>query len=382
MDMEYWELLTGEAIEEEAETAYRDIWVVTEAKDGALTPVSLEMVGKARELAAALGAYVQSVLLGEGLEGLAQELIQRGADSVYLADDGLASHATGLASHATGLASHATGLASHATGLASHATLAEYHLETYAQVLSDLFQEQKPEIILFGATELGQELAPRLAQRLGTGLISDCLDLFIDETERVLLARHPVYGGEYFHVSTFLGAKPQIATVRPGAFRLPFADEYRYGDVEEIAVNLEGVEGKVKMLSTSAEEAQPQVPLSQAKTIVAGGRGVGDAEGFALVEELAKALGGQVAGSRGAFDEGWIGEEQQVGLSEVTVKPDLYVACGIAGDVHHYFAMQESRFVVAIHKDPDAPIFKIADVGIVGDPKEVIPPLLAELKAS
>jgi len=346
MDLEYWELLTGEAIEEEEEIAYRDIWVVAETEDGILTPVSLEMLGKARELAAGLGAYVQAVLLGEGLEGLTQELIQRGADSVYLADD---------------------------------PRLAEYHLETYAQVLSDLFQGQKPEIILFGASELGQELAPRLAQRLGAGLISDCVDLSIDETERVLLARHPVYGGEYFHVSTFLGAKPQIATVRPGAFRLPFADEYRYGDVEEITVNLEGVEGKVKVLSVSGEEAPPQVPLSKARVIVAGGRGVGDAEGFALVEALAEALGGQVAGSRGALDEGWIGEEQLVGLSEITVRPDLYIACGISGDVHHYFAMQESKFVVAIHKDPDAPIFKTANLGIVGDPKEVIPPLLAAL---
>jgi len=349
MDLEYWELLTGEAIEEEEDASiYRDIWVVAEAEDGALTPASLEMVGKARELADALGAYVQSVVLGEGLEDLAQELIHCGADGVYLADDPL---------------------------------LAEYHLETYVQVLGDLFQKQKPEIILFGATELGQELAPRLAQHLGTGLISDCLDLFIDETERVLLARHPVYGGEYFHVSAFLGAKPQIATLRPGAFRLPFADEYRYGDVEEVAINLDGIEGKVKVLSVAAKEAQPPGPLSEATVIVAGGRGLGDAEGFALVKELAEALGGQVAGSRGALDEGWIGEEQLVGLSEITVKPDLYIACGISGDVHHYFAMQDSKFVVAIHKDPDAPIFKIANVGIVGDPKKVIPPLLAELRA-
>ncbi|MFQ5813986.1 MAG: electron transfer flavoprotein subunit alpha/FixB family protein [Anaerolineae bacterium] len=348
MDLEYWELLTGEAIEEEEEVAYRDIWVVAEAEDGALTPFSLEMVGKAREMAAALGAYVQAVLLGEGLESLDQELIQRGADSVYLADD---------------------------------PRLAEYHLETYAQVLSNLFQEQKPEIILFGATELGQELAPRLAQRLGTGLLSDCLDLSIDETERVLLAKHPVYGGEYFHVSNFLGAKPQIATVRPGAFRPPFADEYRTGEVEQVAVDLEGVEGKVKVLSVSVEEAQPEVPLSKARVIVAGGRGVADAEGFALVAELAEALGGQVAGSRGAMDEGWIEEERLVGLGGATVKPDLYIACGIPGDVHHYFAMQESKFVVAINKDPNAPIFKVADAGIVGDPKEVIPPLLAELRA-
>jgi len=348
MDLQYWELLTGEAaIEEEEEAAYRDIWVVAEVEDGALTPVSLEMVGKARELAAALGAYVHSTLLGEGLEDLAQELIHRGADGVYLADD---------------------------------PRLAEYHLETYTKVLSDLFQEQKPEIILFGATELGQELAPRLAQRLDTGLVSDCLDLSIDETERVLVARHPVYGGEYFHVSTFLGVKPQIATVRPGAFRLPFADEYRYGDVEEIAVDLEGIEGKVKVLSTSAGEARPQVPLSKARVIVAGGRGVGDAEGFALVKELAEVLGGQVAGSRGALDKGWIDKEHLVGLGGVPVKPDLYVACSIRGDVHHYFAMQEAKFVVAIHQDPDAPIFKTADIGIVGDPKEVIPPLLAELR--
>jgi len=349
MGMEYWELLTGEAaIEEEQEIAYRDIWVVAEVEDGTLTSVSLEMLGKARELAAALGAYVHSVLLGEDLKDLAQRLIHHGADNVYLADD---------------------------------PRLAEYHLETYAKVLGDLFQAKTPEIILFGATELGQELAPCLAQRLGTGLISDCLDLSIDETERVLVGRHPVYDGEYFHVSTFLGTKPQIATVRPGAFRTPFADEYRCGEVEEIAVNLGGIEPKVRVLSVSAEEAQPQVPLSQAKVIVAGGQGLGDAEGFALVEELAKALGGQVAGSRGALSEGWIGEERLVGLDGITVKPDLYIACGISGDVYHYFAMQEAKFVVAIHKNPDAPIFKIADIGIVGDPKEVIPPLLAELRA-
>jgi len=346
MDLEYWELLTDEALEEEEEIVYRDIWVVAEVEDGVLTPVGLEMLGKARELAAALGAYVHAVLLGEGLKHLAPELIHYGADSVYLADD---------------------------------PRLAEYHLETYAKVLSDLFQEQKPEIILFGATDLGQELAPRLAQRLGTGLICDCLDLSIDETERVLSARHPVYDGEYFHVSTFLGTKPQIATVRPGAFRLPFADEYRYGEVEEIAVNLDGIEPKVRVLGVSADEAHPQMPLSKARVIVAGGRGVGDAEGFALVEELAKALGGQVAGSRGALAEGWIEEECLVGLDGITVKPDLYIACGISGDVHHYFAMQEARFVVAIHKNPDAPIFKIADMGIVGHPKEVIPPLLAAL---
>jgi electron transfer flavoprotein alpha subunit len=347
MDLEYWELLTGEAIEE-AEIVYRDIWVVAEVEDGALKPVSLEMLGKARELAAALGAYVHSVLLGEDLEDLAQRLIHHGADSVYLADD---------------------------------PRLAEYHLETYTKVLGDFLQEQKPEIILFGATESGQELAPRLAQRLGTGLICDCLNLSIDETERVLVAKHPVYDGEYFHVSTFLGTKPQIATVRPGAFRTPFADEYRYGEVEEIAVDLEGIEGKVKVLSVSAEETQPQVSLSQAKVIVAGGRGMGDAEGFALAEELAKALGGQVAGSRGALSEGWIEEERLVGLDGITVKPDLYVACGISGDVYHYFAMQDAKFVVAINKNPNAPIFKIADIGIVGNPKEVIPPLLAELRA-
>jgi electron transfer flavoprotein alpha subunit len=346
MDMEYWELLTGEAVEEEA--AYRDIWVVAEVEDGAVTPVSLEMLGKARELAAALGAYVHAVLLGKDLKDFAQQLIHYGADSVYLADD---------------------------------LRLAEYHLETYAKVLSDLFQEQKPEIILFGATPLGQELAPRLAQRLGTGLICDCLDLSIDETERVLVARHPVYDGEYFHVSAFTGVKPQIATVRRGAFRLPFADEYRYGDVQEIAVDLDGIEGQVRLLSIHAEETRPQVPLSKAKVIVAGGRGVGDAEGFALVKELAEVLGGQVAGSRGALDEGWIDKDHLVGLGGVIVKPDLYVACGIRGDIHHYFAMQDARFVVAIHQDPNAPIFKTADVGIVGHPKEIIPLLLAELKA-
>jgi len=343
MDLEYLEALMGEAIEA---IGYRDIWVAAEVEDGALTAVSLEMVGKARELANVLGAYVRAVLIGSGVEGLAQELVSHGADSAHLADN---------------------------------PALGEYHLETYIKVLGDLFEERRPEIVIFGATDMGEELAPQLAQRMGAGLITGCVDLEIDESQRVLVATHPVYDGEYFHVDSFFGAKPQMVTVRPGAFPIPFADESRSEGVEFISVELEGVEPRLRVVRGISKEVR-DVPLAKAKVVVSGGRGMGDREGFALLEGLAEALGGVVAGSRGAVDEGWIGEERQVGMGGAIVKPDLYIACGISGAIQHYIGMQDAKFVVAINRDPNASIFKVADIGVVGDARGVIPALIKALQ--
>ena len=344
MDLDFLESMMGEAVEE---SPYRDIWVVAEKEGDALAPVVLEMLGKARQLSDSLGVYVKAVFLGASPEELRQELVSNGADVVYVTDD-------------------------------PH--LSKYSTEIYSKVLGDLIEEGKPEIVLLGATGMGRDLAPRLAQRLGTALFTNCVSLEIDEMQRQLLATYPVYGGEYFQTSVCPEARPQMATVLPGAFRPPLADPSRTGEVETIAVDIDGVEVRSKVLKVVSEEVRPEVPLGKAKIVVSGGRGMGDAESFALVEELADVLGGQLGGSRGAVDEGWIGEERRVGLGGTQIAPDLYIACGIAGAIQHYAGILDSKFVVAINKDPNATIFQVADVGIVGDAQEVLPALIKELR--
>lgn len=344
MDLDFLESMIGEA---EEESPYRHIWVVAEKGGNALAPVVLEMLGRARQLADRLGVYLKAVLLGESTEALRQELIASGADVVYVADD---------------------------------PCLNEYSTEIYSRVLGDLIEKERPEIVLLGATSMGRDLAPRLAQRLGTALFSNCLDLEIDEAQRQLLATYPVYGGEYFQTSVCPQARPQMATVLPGAFRRPQADLDRVGEVKAIAVDIDGVEVRTHVLKVVGEEARPEVPLRKARVVVSGGRGMGSADNFALVKELAGVLGGQVGGSRGAVDEGWIDKEKQVGLGGAQIAPDLYIACGVAGAIQHYAGVLDSKFVVAINKDPNATIFQVADVGIVGDVHEVLPALLKELK--
>ena len=343
MDLDFLESMMGEV---EEESPYRDIWVVAEKEGDALAPVVLEMLGKARQLSDSLGVYVKAVFLGGSTEGLRQGLISNGADAVYVTDD---------------------------------SRLNEYSTEIYCKVLADLIQERKPEIVLLGATSMGRDLAPRLAQRLGTALFTNCLNLEIDEMQRQLLATYPVYGGEYFQTSFCPEARPQMATVLPGAFRPPLSDPSRTGEAETIAVEIDDLELRSKVLRVVSEEVRPEVPLDKAKIVVSGGRGMGDADSFALVEELAEVLGGQVGGSRGAVDEGWIGEERRVGLGGTQIAPDLYVACGISGAIQHYAGILDSKFVVAINKDPNATIFQVADVGIVGDVHEVLPALIKEL---
>jgi electron transfer flavoprotein alpha subunit len=344
MDLDFLESMIGEAVEE---SPYRDIWVVAEKEGEALAPVVLEMLGQARQLSDSLGVYVKAVFLGRSTEELGQELVSNGADVVYMTDD---------------------------------PRLSEYNAESYSKVLGDLIEEGKPEIVLLGATSIGRDLAPRLAQRLGTALFTNCLNLEIDEMQRQLLATYPVYGGEYFQTSVCPKARPQMATVLPGAFRPPLTDPGRTGEVETIAVDMDDLEVRSEVLEVVSEEARPEVPLGKAKIVVSGGRGMGNAENFALVKELAEVLDGQVGGSRGAVDEGWMDKDRQVGLGGTQIAPDLYVACGVAGAIQHYAGVLDSKFVVAINKDPNATIFQVADVGIVGDVHEVLPALIKELK--
>ncbi len=333
---------------EEVGSGYRNIWVVAEVAEGALLPASLEGMGQARELADQIGVYAYGVLLGNGVAPLAQKLFPCGADKVLVADD---------------------------------PALVAYQPEVYVKVVADLVGRYRPEILLLPATPLGNDLAPRLAQRLNTGLISHCIKLELDMSERLLLGTFATLGGEVYHTVACPEARPQMATLQPGHCRAPYEDPYRSGEVQQVEVELGEVAGRLTWTNLDAQVELPPVPLSKARIVVSAGRGMGDAAGFALVAKLAEALGGVVAGSRGAFDEGWIAEEQIVGVGGEFVAPDLYVACGLSGDIYHYFGLQEAKFIVAINPDENAPIMKIANMAVVGDARQVIPAMLEALAA-
>lgn len=342
----------GELLEEEREITpevaegYRNLWVAGEATDGTLPPSTLEAIGQAREIANQIGVYVWASLLGNGVEPLGQQLIAYGADRVWVAADPI---------------------------------LAEYQPEIYVKILADLVGQHRPEMLLMPATSLGNDLAPRLAQRLNTGLISHCLKLTLDMSERLLLGTCPVLGGEVYHTFACPQARPQMATLEPGYFRVPSADPYRSGEVKRVDLDLGGVTGRLSWPEREASVDLPPVPLSKAKIVVSAGRGMGDAEGFALVQRLAEALGAALVGSRGAFDEGWIPEDRIVGVGGQFIAPDLYIACGLSGDIYHYFGVQSARCIVAINPDENAPIMKVAHMAVVGDARQVIPAMLNAL---
>jgi electron transfer flavoprotein alpha subunit len=340
-----WTEEEGPAIEEVGE-GYRNIWVVAEIAHGSLLPATLEAMGQAREMADQIGVYVYGVLLGDAVESLGQTLVAYGADKVLVADD---------------------------------PALAQYQPATYVHVLDNLVNRYRPEILLLAATDLGNDLAPRLAQRLNTGLISHCTKLGMDMSERLLLGTFPIFGGEMFHTVSCPDARPQMAALQPGHFRLPYEDTYRSGDVQRVELDLAGTADQLTWTDREATVELPPLPLSKAKVVVGAGRGLGDAEGFALAEQLAKVLGGAVAGSRGAYDEGWIAETQIAGVGGEFIAPDLYIACGISGDIYHSFGIQEAKFIVAINADEQAPIMKVANMAVVGDARQIIPAMLEEL---
>ena len=356
MDASYLDLLMAQQEQvSEAGGAGGGIWVVADVVDGAVAPVTLEALGAARTLAGSLGAYVYGILLGDlpapacceagrqagGVSELAQALYQAGADGVRVAD---------------------------------HPTLARFALEPYLSVLAGLIEAEKPEVIIFGATDAGGQLAARLAQRTGGGLIEHATAVSLDESTRTVQAAVPIYGGEYFEIFACPQARPQFITVEPGAFPAPFLDPYRKGEPKAIAV--EPVEPVVRVLGPAEGFEPPAVPLARAPVIVAAGRQAGD---FEMVKRLAAALGAQVAGDRGARDAGWIAPQQIVDVRGVTVAPRLYVAVGIRGDTFHDAAIEGARFIVAIHPDPAAPIFQVADLCAEADPREVLPALLEAL---
>jgi electron transfer flavoprotein alpha subunit len=345
MDLDYLQALMGEMPSSE-EASYRGILVVAERSGAGISRVSQELLGRARELADALGTRVSAVLLGDGLQPLAPALIARGADNVYLADDPI---------------------------------LSAPLTATFVHVLADLVDAKKPEIVLFGATSLGRDVAPRLAARLKTGLMPEALALELDESERLLLVTSTLYGGSLLNTLSCPTGKPQIATVRPGAHRVPAADKYREGQVENVAVTIDQCDLCVQADAWEASGAK-QLDLASARVVVAGGRGLGGPAGFSPLRELAGAMGGAVGASRGAVEAGWIGKDHWVGVLGKHVCPDLYVACGIRGAVQHRLGMKGSKCVVAINTDAAAPFFRFADYGLVGDYREIVPALVKELR--
>ncbi|MBU0704369.1 MAG: electron transfer flavoprotein subunit alpha/FixB family protein [Chloroflexi bacterium] len=323
----------------------REIWVFIEQENGCIAPVSLELLSKARELAEELKGRVCALLLGYEVASLAEQAIHYGADRVLLAD---------------------------------HPELALYRALPYAKVAADLARERRPYIFLLGATPTGRDLAPRVASALRAGLTANCTALQIGDFERggkvyedLLYQIRPAFGGNIIATIVNPEMHPQMATVREGVMKQGEPDSARQGEIETIKPQFDERDLALQVLER--EMRAPTCDLKGASIIIAGGAGVGSRENFQLVHDLAQTLNGEVAGSRAAVDAGFISREHQVGQTGVTVRPRLYIACGISGAVQHRAGMDQSSKIIAINSDPDAPIFQVAHYRIVGDLNKVIP---------
>lgn len=327
-------------------SAYQGVMVFAEQRCGDLKKVSLELLGKGKELADTLGVELSSALIGHDVEGLAPTLIAHGADRVHLIDAPV---------------------------------LENYSTTAYAKAMVSLITKVKPEIVLYGATHIGRDLAPRIARRLGTGLTADCTELTIDLEKRALMQTRPAFGGNLMATILCLNHRPQMATVRPGIMKMLDPDASRKGEIVPFEVDILPEDMKTKVLEI-VRETKRVANLEDAQIIVSGGRGVGGGDGFKKIQMLADVLGGEVGGSRVAVEKGWISKDHQVGQTGKTVRPMLYIACGISGSIQHRAGMQNSGCIVAINKDPNAPIFSIADIGVVADLHTFIPKFVEELK--
>ena len=345
---------------------YKDVWVYTEQRDGKLMNVALELLGEGRRLSREISGdtKVCAVLVGHETDHLVEELSAYGADRIYQIDDPL---------------------------------LAHYTTDGYAKVITEAITERKPEIVLFGATHIGRDLAPRIAARLDTGLTADCTRLDIDtgdymeyleqnttaslagldpkDGDKGLKQTRPAFGGNLMATIVTPRTRPQMATVRPGVMEKLEKDASLKGELVKLEAKLSPADIQVEILDV-VKEAKELVSLTDAKIICSGGRGLGDASGFELIEAFAKKVGGVVGASRAAVDSGWIDQSHQVGQTGTTVKPNIYFACGISGAIQHLAGMQTSDIIVAINKDPEAPMMQLADYAICGDLKKVIPEII------
>lgn len=347
---------------------YKNVWVYTEQRGGKLMNVALELVGEGHRLSREISpdSKVCAVLIGSKVDHLIDELYAYGADVVYSADDPL---------------------------------LEKYTTDGYTKVLTDAINDHKPEIVIFGATHIGRDLAPRVAARLDTGLTADCTRLDIDtgnymdyletyttaslvglernDGNKGLKQTRPAFGGNLMATIVCPRTRPQMATVRPGVMDKLEKKDGAKGELIKLDVRLSASDIEVEVLEI-VKAAKEIVSLTDAKIICSGGRGLGDASGFELIKQFASTVGGVVGASRAAVDSGWIDHSHQVGQTGTTVKPNIYFACGISGAIQHQAGMQTSDIIIAINKNPEAPIFEIADYGIVGDLFKVIPEIISQ----
>ena len=326
-------------------SAYKNVFVFCEQRNGDIQPVALELLGKAQELASALNEKVVGMLLGDGIRGEAQKLIEYGADEVICADC---------------------------------PELKSYLTEQYSQVVYQMIEQYQPSIVLFGATTIGRDLALRLSARLSTGLTADCTKLEISEEGELMMTR-PAFGGNLMATIMCVEHRPQMSTVRPGVMQKRDRDANRKGNIIDFKPTFDTSKFKVKLLQEVKNE-KDRVDITEAKILVSGGRGVGNKEGFAKLQRLADVLGAQVSSSRAMVDAGVMDHDRQVGQTGKTVRPDVYFACGISGAIQHLAGMEESELIIAINKDKFAPIFQVADLGIVGDVNKVIPLLTEKIE--
>ena len=324
---------------------YKNVYVFVEQREGVIQNVGLELLGKARELADALNEKVYAMLLGHDLTTQAQECIAYGADTVLRVDA---------------------------------PELATYVTEPYAQAIYQIIRDNKPSIVLIGATTIGRDLGPRLSARVETGLTADFTGLEISE-DRDLLMTRPAFGGNLMATIICKEHRPQMSTVRPGVMRMGQRDENRKGTIEDVKINFDKSKFRVRVLET-VKQTKNLVDITEAHVLISGGRGVGNAEGFDMLRAMANTIGAEVSASRAMVDAGVLGHERQVGQTGKTVRPDLYFAMGISGAIQHLAGMEESEYIIAINKDKFAPIFNVADLGIVGDVRKIVPLLTEKLK--
>jgi electron transfer flavoprotein alpha subunit len=327
---------------------HHGVWVLGEERGGVIHPVSYEMLAWGRDLADALGEELTCLIMGAQARNGAQELVYHGADTVrVVADPGLA----------------------------------VFRVDPFARIAARLIEEQRPAILLASATTMGRTLMPVLAARLHLGLTADCTGLEIDPSDRSLVQIRPAIGGNVMAMIKTPERRPQMATVRPRSRHPSHRDAMHKGEIVEELVIPGELESRVRRLSFDPDTTS-EMPIQEAEVVVAGGRGMKDARGYRLVISLARCLRGAVGASRVAVDQGWIPYSHQVGLSGKSVAPKLYIALGISGSANHLAGMSSSEVVVVVNKDPEATIFKVANLGIVGDVAEIVPALLARLECS
>ncbi|MBU1113294.1 MAG: electron transfer flavoprotein subunit alpha [Candidatus Omnitrophica bacterium] len=325
---------------------YKGVWVFAEQRDGVIASVVFELLNKARQLAQGLGTYVGAVLLGDKVSEKAQELIYRGADKVFLIDSPGLSH---------------------------------YTSENYTKAISGLVGKYKPEIILAGATTTGRSLVSRIAVGIYAGLTADCTGLDIDPERKILIQTRPAFGGNIMAQIISPNFRPQMATVRHKVMPESENNPQAKGEIIKETFDEATRDNRIKFLDF-IKETIATVNLAEADIIVSGGRGLQEQKNFSLIEELAETLGAAVGSSRACVDAGWIPYSHQVGQTGRTVCPKIYIACGISGQIQHLVGMQSSKLIIAINKDPDAPIFKVANYCIVGDLFKVVPLLIKKFR--